>query len=66
MYVVTGATGHTGNVVAKSLLNKGAKVRVVGRSVDRLKAFVAEGAEPFAADVLLSDATRYEPWRTWS
>lgn len=51
MYVVTGATGHTGNVVAKGLLSKGEKVRVVGRNPDRLKALVAQGAEPFTADL---------------
>jgi uncharacterized protein YbjT (DUF2867 family) len=55
MYVVTGATGHTGNVVAKTLLKQGAKVRVIGRSAERLKGLVAEGAEPFATD--LTDAT---------
>jgi uncharacterized protein YbjT (DUF2867 family) len=54
MFVVTGATGHSGRVVAKNLLKRGAKVRVVGRSADRLKGLVAEGAEPFAAD--LTDA----------
>ncbi len=51
MYVVTGATGHTGNVVAKALLTKGEKVRVVGRNPDRLKPLVAQGAEPFSADL---------------
>lgn len=51
MYVVTGATGHTGNVVAKGLLSKGEKVRMVGRNPDRLKALVAQGAEPFTADL---------------
>jgi uncharacterized protein YbjT (DUF2867 family) len=51
MYVVTGAAGHTGNVVAKTLLTKGQSVRVIGRSADRLKALVALGAEPFAADL---------------
>ncbi len=51
MYVVTGATGHTGNIVAKALLNKGEKVRVVGRNAERLKTLVAQGAEPFAADL---------------
>lgn len=51
MYVVTGATGHTGNVVAKALLARGEKVRVVGRNADRLKALIAEGAESFAADL---------------
>jgi len=54
MYVVTGATGNTGNVVAKALLSRGEKVRVIGRTAERLKAFGAEGAEPFAAD--LTDA----------
>jgi uncharacterized protein YbjT (DUF2867 family) len=54
MYVVTGATGHTGNVVAKALLSRGEKVRVIGRTAERLKALAAEGAEPFAAD--LADA----------
>ena len=54
MYVVTGATGNTGNVVAKALLSRGEKVRVIGRTAERLKAFGAEGAEPFAAE--LTDA----------
>ena len=54
MFVITGVTGHTGRVVAKALLTKGEKVRVVGRNADRLKEFVAAGAEPFTAD--LSDA----------
>ena len=51
MYVVTGATGNTGNVVAKALLSRGEKVRVIGRTAERLKALAAEGAEPFAADL---------------
>ena len=54
MYVITGATGQTGNVVAKTLLSRGEKVRVIGRTPERLKALAAEGAEPFAAD--LTDA----------
>ena len=54
MYVVTGATGHTGNVVAEALLSRGEKVRVIGRTAERLKALAAKGAEPFAAD--LADA----------
>jgi uncharacterized protein YbjT (DUF2867 family) len=56
MFVVTGATGHTGNVVAKALLAKGEKVRVIGRNADRLKEFVGAGAEPFTAD--LSDGAK--------
>ena len=51
MYVITGATGHTGSIIAETLLAKGQKVRVVGRSKDRLERFVAKGAEAFAADV---------------
>jgi len=51
MYVVTGATGHTGNVVAKALLSRRQKVRLIGRTPERLKALAAEGAEPFVADL---------------
>lgn len=51
MFVVTGATGHIGNVVAKALLAKGEKVRVVGRHSDRLKDLTRLGADPFTADL---------------
>jgi len=51
MYVVLGATGNTGSVVAKRLLEKGAKVRVVGRDAARLAALTHQGAEAFTADV---------------
>jgi uncharacterized protein YbjT (DUF2867 family) len=51
MYVVVGATGHTGHVVAMTLLNKHVKVRVVGRSAERFKSLAAKGAEPFSCDV---------------
>ncbi|HLJ25548.1 MAG TPA: NmrA family NAD(P)-binding protein [Candidatus Angelobacter sp.] len=51
MYVVTGATGNTGSVVAKQLLAQGQKVRVIGRSADRLQPLVKTGAEPFVADI---------------
>ena len=39
MYVVIGATGHTGNVVAEKLLANREKVRVVGRDEKRLERF---------------------------
>jgi len=51
MYVVTGATGNTGSVVARSLLAAGKPVRVVARNSNRLKALTDRGAEPFVADL---------------
>jgi uncharacterized protein YbjT (DUF2867 family) len=53
-YVILGASGNTGSVVADFLLAKGEKVRVVGRDAGRLQHFVDKGAEAFIAD--LSDA----------
>jgi uncharacterized protein YbjT (DUF2867 family) len=51
MYVVVGATGHTGNVVAEKLLANREKVRVVGRDERRLERFKQRGAEAFVGDV---------------
>ena len=51
MYVVLGASGNTGHVVAKNLLARGQKVRVVGRNAGRLQTLAAEGAEIFIGDV---------------
>ncbi len=51
MYVVIGATGHTGNVVAEKLLANREKVRVVGRDERRLERFKQRGAEAFVGDV---------------
>ena len=50
MYVVIGATGNTGRVVAEKLLAKGEKVRAVGRDAKRLEALKQKGAEAFLAD----------------
>jgi uncharacterized protein YbjT (DUF2867 family) len=50
MYVITGATGNTGSVVAERLLARGAKVRVMGRDAKRLERFTQKGAEAFVAD----------------
>lgn len=51
MYTVLGATGHIGSVITKKLLEKGEKVRVVGRSTARLQPLVQKGAEAFIGDV---------------
>ncbi len=51
MYVITGATGNTGKIVAEALLKAGAKVRVVGREASRLEPLAKLGAEPFVADL---------------
>jgi uncharacterized protein YbjT (DUF2867 family) len=53
-YVILGASGNTGSIIADFLLSKGKKVRVVGRDAGRLQRFVRKGAEPCTAD--LSDA----------
>jgi uncharacterized protein YbjT (DUF2867 family) len=50
MYVVLGASGNTGHVVAKNLLARGQKVRVVGRNAARLQPLAVEGAEIFIGD----------------
>jgi uncharacterized protein YbjT (DUF2867 family) len=54
VYVILGASGNTGSIIADSLLSKGKQVRVVGRDLGRLHRFVRQGAEAFTADV--SDA----------
>jgi len=56
MFVVTGASGNTGSVVAEQLLASGQKVRVVGRDPKHLASLVQRGAEAFTADVTDSAA----------
>jgi uncharacterized protein YbjT (DUF2867 family) len=51
MYVVLGASGHTGSVVTKKLLEKGAKVRGVTRDPRKAAELTQLGAEGVAADV---------------
>jgi len=55
MYVVTGASGNSGHVVAERILKAGTKVRAIGRNADRLQRLVKQGAEPFLCD--LTDRT---------
>ena len=56
MFVILGASGNTGHIVAKTLLSRGKKVRVVGRNATHLQPLAAEGAEIFVADVTDSTA----------
>jgi uncharacterized protein YbjT (DUF2867 family) len=56
MYVITGATGNTGKAAAEALLKEKQKVRVLGRSAERLQGLAALGAEPFPCDVTDSAA----------
>ncbi len=51
MYVILGASGNTGHIVAKNLLAQGKKVRVVGRNATHLQPLAAGGAEIFIGDV---------------
>jgi uncharacterized protein YbjT (DUF2867 family) len=51
MIVITGATGHTGHIVADTLLARGEQVRVIGRDEGRLGRFVQKGAEACVADL---------------
>ena len=48
MFVVFGASGHTGSVVASTLLERGKKVRVVARDASKVAALEKAGAEVFA------------------
>jgi len=51
LYVILGASGNTGSIIADFLLSKGKKVRVVGRDAMRLERFVRKGAEAFTGDM---------------
>lgn len=51
LFAVLGVSGHTGRVVAESLLSRGHRVRVVVRDEAKAAPFVARGAELALADV---------------
>lgn len=51
MFVVLGASGHTGHVVAEKLLAAGKKARVVGRGAEHLRGLGTMGAEIAVASV---------------
>ena len=50
MITIMGATGNTGRPAAERLMALGEKVRVLGRSAERLKPLVAAGAEARVGD----------------
>ncbi len=51
MYVITGATGNTGHLIAQALLDAGQAVRAVGRSTERLQPLVDRGAQAAVGDL---------------
>jgi len=57
-YLVLGATGNTGHIVAEELLKYGQSVRVVGRSADKLAKLTALGAEACVADLQKHDEVK--------
>lgn len=54
-YVITGATGNTGQVIAENLLAAGQSVTVIGRNADKLSSLVAKGATPAIGDLADAD-----------
>ncbi|MBF2708994.1 NmrA family NAD(P)-binding protein [Flavobacterium soyangense] len=54
MYVITGATGNTGKIIASTLLEAGKKVRIISRSAEKAKELTDKGAELFIGET--SDA----------
>ncbi|MET0794219.1 MAG: NAD(P)H-binding protein, partial [Polyangiaceae bacterium] len=51
MFVITGATGNTGSIAAKTLLAAGKKVRAVVRNAAKAQHLAALGCDIFVADL---------------
>jgi uncharacterized protein YbjT (DUF2867 family) len=51
LYVVLGATGHVGGIIAERLLAAGKRVRAVARRADRLAPLAKRGAEVAAGSI---------------
>jgi uncharacterized protein YbjT (DUF2867 family) len=51
IFVVAGATGHVGSVVARELLAAGHRVRAIVRSLDKAKALAGQGAELLSGEL---------------
>lgn len=45
MFVITGATGNTGKIIATKLLEAGKKVKLIGRDPEKAKELISMGAE---------------------
>jgi len=56
MYAVAGVTGHTGKIVADTLIAAGVKVRVIVRNAEKGESFAARGAEVAVADLADAEA----------
>ena len=56
MYTILGATGNTGSAAVKALLEKGAKVRAVGRDIAKIQQKFGNEVEAFSADIYDSSA----------
>ncbi len=51
MYVITGASGNTGGLIAELLLDAGKQVRVIGRNADKLQNLISKGAVAAIGDL---------------
>jgi uncharacterized protein YbjT (DUF2867 family) len=58
MFIVLGATGHVGSVVAQALLDLGERVTVVTRSEEKAAAWRMRGAEASLVDIGNADLLR--------
>ena len=47
MYVITGATGNTGKIIASTLLESGKEVRIIARNIEKAKELTDKGAVLF-------------------
>lgn len=56
MFVISGATGNTGSIVAQTLLDQGQSVRVIVRSEEKGMPWRAKGADVAIAEILDTDA----------
>lgn len=56
MYVIVGATGHTGSAVARKLLANNKKVRAIARHAGHLAPLTSKGAEAFVGNANDKDA----------